>query len=297
MGSSGALPVNGRFTSSQVLTVHPHLFLIDCGEGCQMQLRKYDVSLLKINHIFISHLHGDHYLGFTGLLFSMHLLRRVNDLHVYSFSGLGEILLAQLKHSRSSLNFKVILHPLTDDGPRVIFDDDHVTVTSFPLDHKIPNCGFLFREKPRPRSLDKTKPLGGIPTEYLNRLNRGEDITDASGAVLYRADDYALPPLAERSYAYCSDTQPSEAVVEVIRGTHLVYHEATFLEREKEKARQTRHSTAEEAAVIAQKAGVQKLILGHFSARYKDLDQVLAEATRIFPNAALALEGETFHIA
>ncbi len=270
--------------------------LVDCGEGCQMQMRKYGVSLNKINHIFISHLHGDHYLGLTGLLFSMHLLRREQDLHLYSFRGLEEILLAQLRHAKSSLNFKVILHSLTDDGPRVLFDDDHVTVTSFPLDHKIPNCGFLFQEKPRPRSLDKSQPLGEIPVEYLNRLKRGEDILDDSGAVRYRADAFTLPPLPRRSYAYCSDTQPSDSVIEMIRNTDLVYHEATFMEGELVKARETRHSTAAEAAKVARESGAKKLLIGHFSARYKDLNELLAEAVRIFPETSLAVEGETFEI-
>ncbi len=297
MGSSGALPANGRFTSAQHLVVNNQQFLIDCGEGCQHQLRRYGISAQKINHIFISHLHGDHYLGLTGLLFSMHLLRREQDLHLYSFRGLEEILLAQLKHAKSALNFKIILHPLTDTQTVRLYENDSLTVDSFPLDHKIPTCGFLFREKTSLRSLDKSKPLGEIPLPFLARLKQGEDVRDELTGKTYRSDEYTLPPRASRSYAYCSDTQPSDQVAKLLSGVDLVYHEATFLEDEKAKARETRHSTAAEAAQIAKQAGAKKLLLGHFSARYKDLNLILAEAVAIFPNTLLAEEGETIDIA
>lgn len=261
-----------------------------------MQLRKFDVSPSKIQHIFISHLHGDHYLGLAGLLFSMHLLRREQDLHLYTFRGLEEILLAQLKHAQSSLNFKVILHPLTEERPEVLFEDSHVRVTSFPLDHKIPTCGFLFQEMPRPRSLDKTKSLGTIPVEYLPRLKAGEDIRNEKQEIIFKNKEYTLPPPPCRSYAYCSDTQPSEEVANIVKGVDLVYHEATFADADKAKARDTMHSTASEAAAIAKAASVKKLIIGHFSARYKDLSILLHEATSVFPNTELAVDGESFEI-
>ncbi len=296
MGSSGALPANGRHTSSQLLTIHNQYFLVDCGEGCQHQLRRYDISFHKINHIFISHLHGDHYLGLTGLLFSMHLLRREQDLHLYSFRGLEEILLAQLKHARSALNFKIVFHPLTDEQEVCLYENEQLIVHSFPLDHKIPTCGFLFREKTPLRSLDKSKALGDVPVAYLPRLKQGEDVLDERTGKTYRSTDYTLPPRAPRTYAYCSDTQPSSTVAACIAGANLVYHEATFLEEDKTKARETRHSTAAEAAGVAREAGAKKLLLGHFSARYKDLNRLLAEATTIFPNTALATEGETVEI-
>lgn len=295
LGSSGALPAYGRFTTSQHLAVHHHQFLIDCGEGCQHQLRKYEFSQQKINHIFISHLHGDHYLGLAGLIFSMHLLRRETDLHVYSFRGLEEILLAQLRHSKSSLNFKVILHPLSENGVNLIFEDDHVTVHSFPMDHKIPTVGFIFREKQRRRPIDKAK-LAGVPVEYLNRLKLGEDIRNEKGEVIYRSEDYTLPPPPARSYAYCSDSRPSEKVVEVGRHVDLLYHEATFMHDEQSKAMETRHSTAVEAGQVAKDAQVKRLIIGHFSARYKDLQPLLSEAKTVFPDTALAEEGQKFDI-
>jgi len=231
-----------------------------------------------------------------GLLFSMHLLRREQDLHIYSFRGLEEIILAHLRHAKSALHFKVILHPLTEETTEVLFDNAHVRVTSFPLDHKITTCGFLFQEKPGPLQLDKSKLAVNIPVQYLPKLKAGEDILNERKEVIYKSSDYTLAPRASRAYAYCSDTQPSEAVAKVIHGVDLVYHEATFSEGDKTKARDTMHSTAAEAAQIAQQADAKKLIIGHFSARYKDLNQLLAEARQIFPNTALAVEGETFEI-
>lgn len=268
---------------------------MDCGEGCQHQLRRYALSQQRINHIFISHLHGDHYLGFAGLIFSMHLQRREADLHIYSFRGLEEILLAQLRHSHSSLNFKLVLHPLSDAAPEPIFEDDHLTVHSFPMEHKIPTVGFLFREKRRPHPLDKTK-LAGVPVEYLNRLKLGEDIRNDKNEVVFASEAYTLPPPAPRSYAFCSDSRPSERVIEFVQGVDLLYHEATFHSDERNKAVETRHSTAGEAGKVALRARVRKLVIGHFSARYKDLQSLLKEAQEVFPNTALAEEGQKFDI-
>ena len=296
LGSSGALPAYGRFTSSQYIVIHHHHFLIDCGEGSQLQMRRFDLSIHKINHIFISHLHGDHYLGLMGLLFSMHLLRREHDLHIYSFRGLEEIIITQLKHSGSSLNFKLILHPLQGDESALIFEDDLLTIHSIPLDHKIPTCGFLFREKPRSRQIDKSKLTQELPVEYIARLKRGEDVHDEKTKITFRSSEFTLPPRRSRSYAYCSDSQPSEKILPLIQAVDILYHEATFLEDEKEKARETKHSTAGEAATVAIRSNAGKLLIGHFSARYKDLQVVLAEASKIFPATALAIEGETFEI-
>ncbi len=230
-----------------------------------------------------------------GLIFSMQLLHREHDLHVYAFSGLEEIIVAQLRHARSALRFKVVLHPLSESTTETLFEDDHVIVKSFPLDHKIPTCGFLFREKQASRSLRKES-LADLPVQYRSRLKKGEDIHDSDGKVIFRSEEFTLPPKQPRSYAYCSDTQPSDNVIPFIRDVDLLYHEATFLEDEKEKARETRHSTAAEAAQVAKQAGAGKLLIGHFSARYKDLQPVLNEARDIFPASALATEGESFDI-
>jgi ribonuclease Z len=261
-----------------------------------MQLSRYGISVHKIDHIFISHLHGDHYLGLTGLIFSMHLQKRESDLHLFAFRGLDEILMAQLKHSKSVLNFKIIFHPLPEGAIETIFEDDTLTVDTIPLDHKIRTSGFLFREKIKRYRIDKSRLKQEMPLPYISRLKKGEDILDDTGHILYRYTDFTLPPRPSLSYAYCSDTRPSEKVAAQVFGVDLLYHEATFLEDEKEKAIETKHSTASEAAEIARRANVKQLIIGHFSARYKDLSHVLDEAARIFPETLLATEGQTFEL-
>jgi ribonuclease Z len=296
LGSSGALPAYGRFPSSQYLTIQNRHFLIDSGEGTQLRLMQFGLGIHKIDHIFISHLHGDHYLGLTGLIFSMHLQKREADLHLYSFRGLEEILLAQFKHSKSSLNFKIIFHRLKEEAVERIFEDDTITVDTIPLVHKIHTSGFLFREKMKSLRMDKAKLSDAILLQYIVKLKAGEDIVDESGKVLFRSKDYTLPPRPSFSYAYCSDTQPAESITRQVKGVNILYHEATFLEDEKEKARETRHSTAAEAATVAKEAGVGKLIIGHFSARYKDLAPVLEEAKRVFEHTSLAIEGESFEL-
>jgi ribonuclease Z len=295
LGSSGALPAYGRFPSSQYLTIQNHHFLIDSGEGTQLRLAQFGIGIHKINRIFISHLHGDHYLGLTGLIFSMHLQKREADLHLYSFRGLEEILLAQFKHSKSSLNYKIIFHPLTPEKAERIFEDDTITIDTVPLVHKISTSGFIFREKIKSLRMDKSK-VGTLLLQHIVKLKAGEDVSDDEGNVLLRSKDYTLSPRPSFSYAYCSDTQPDENITKLIRGVDILYHEATFLEDEKGKARETRHSTAAEAAEVARQAGAGKLIIGHFSARYKDLGPVLEEAKKIFENTALAIEGESFEL-
>ena len=226
----------------------------------------------------------------------MHLLRRESDLHLYSFIGLDEILLAQLKHSKSILNFNIFFHRLEEGKIETIFEDDVLTVTTIPLDHKIPTSGFLFREKPKEIRIDKSKLKEGISLQHIIQLKNGEDVFDENGEMVYRNSDYTLPAKPSLSYAYCSDTQPSEKVIEQIRGTDLLYHEATFMEEEKEKAKQTRHSTAADAARVAKLSHAKKLIIGHFSARYKDLSSLLEEAKQIFAETSLAKEGNTFEL-
>lgn len=296
LGSSGALPAYGRFPTSQYLTIQNKHFLIDCGEGVQLQLSRYSINIHKITHIFISHLHGDHYLGLTGLLFSMHLQRRESDLHLYSFNGLDEILLAQLKHSKSILNFKIIFHPLTENKVETIFEDKHLSIETIPLNHKIKTSGFLFREKPKAFNFDKTKLREGILPQHIVQLKKGENVLDQKGRLLYKSSEFTLPPKPPLAYAYCSDTQPTENIVKLIRGVDLLYHEATFMEDEKGKALDTKHSTAAGAATVAHRSEVKKLVIGHFSARYKDLEPLLTEARNIFPETYLAVEGETFEL-
>lgn len=296
LGSSGAVPAYGRMPSAQFLEIENNYFLIDCAEGAQLQLMKYELNMHRIDHIFISHLHGDHYLGLMGLIFTLHLNKRKSDLHIYSHKGLDEIITLQLKYSKSSLNYKIVFHLLTPDKKEIIFENKFVTVETIPLLHKLDCSGFLIREKPKPRRIDKEVLPQNLSILQLNKLKWGEDIVDDEGNIVYKNEELTLSPRKSRSYAYCSDTQYFEAIVEQIREVDVLYHEATFMEEDADKALETRHSTVKQAATIALKAQPVRLLIGHFSARYKDLLPVIDEAKRVFQNTYLALEGETFTI-
>ena len=296
LGSSGALPAYGRFPTSQYLNIQNKHFLIDCGEGVQMQLMRYQIPIHKIDHIFISHLHGDHYLGLMGLLFSMHLQRRVNDLHLYSQKGLDEIILLQLKYSKSSLNFNIVFHAFTASQIQVLHEDDVLTVQTIPLIHKLDCAGFLFREKTRPRKINKEKLKEGMLLQHIALLKTGADVHDETGNLLYLNSEYTVASQSSCSYAFCSDTAWNENMIEQIREVDLLYHEATFMEEERDKARETKHSTAAEAATMAKRCNARKLLIGHFSARYRELEPILFEAREIFPNTELAIEGNTFEV-
>jgi ribonuclease Z len=285
------MPAYGRFTSAQLVEIQNRSFLVDCGEGTQMQLMKLQANLHRINHIFISHLHGDHYLGLLGLIFTMHLQRRTNDLHIYSHRGLDEIITIQFKHSQSAPSFKIIFHALEKNVREVIYDDDKLTIETIPLDHRIKCSGFLFKEKPKPRRIDKEKMPESLTLQQIASLKRGDDIVDDAGNIIYKNIDFTLSPRRSRSYAYCSDTAYYEKMIEQISGVNILYHEATFTEDEITKAAETFHSTAKQAATIALKAKADKLLLGHFSARYRELDPILDEAKRVFINSELAVEG------
>jgi ribonuclease Z len=296
LGSSGALPAYGRFPSAQLVEIQNRYFMIDCGEGAQMQLMRYQANFHRVNHIFISHLHGDHYLGLMGLIFTMHLQRRTNDLHLYSHRGLDEIITTQLRYSRSIPSFKIIFHRLEKNVKEIIYEDDALTVETMPLHHKIRCSGFLFKEKPKPRRIDKTVLPQGLPLQQIAGLKKGLDITDEHGNVLYTNAQLTLPPRRSRSYAYCSDTAFHENVANMVKEVDLLYHEATFTTDEEDKAKETMHSTAAQAAQIAKKANVQKLLVGHFSARYRELEPILTEAKSIFEQTFLAVEGQEFTI-
>jgi ribonuclease Z len=296
LGSSGALPAYGRFPSCQLVEIQNRHFLVDCGEGAQMQLMKFQANLHRINHIFISHLHGDHFLGLMGLIFTMHLLRRTNDLHIYSHGGLDEIITTQLRHSLSAPNFKLIFHPLEKNEVRIIYEDDALTVETVPLVHKLVCSGFIFREKEKPRRIDKDRLPQGLRIQQIANLKRGHDVVDEEGNIVYKNTDLTFSPRKSRSYAYCSDTAYNESMIDQIAGIDLLYHEATFSEDELAKATETRHSTATQAATIALKARASGLLVGHFSARYRELDPILEEAKKVFPKTELAVEGSIFTI-
>lgn len=296
LGSSGALPAYGRFPTSQYLVIQNRHFLIDCGEGTQMQLMRYQIPFHKIDHILISHLHGDHYLGLMGLLFSMHLQRRVSDLHVYSPRGLDEIILLQLKYSRSVLTYEIHFHPFNPNDEVVLYEDDVVIIHTIPLIHKLPCAGFLVQEKKKQVKLNKEKLIPGMLLQHLAQLKTGADIYDDTGKLLYLNSNFTLPPAPSYSYAFCSDTAWNEKMIEQIKGVNLLYHEATFMEEEIDKAHETKHSTAAEAATLAKHCNAGMLLVGHFSARYRELEPLLAEAKVIFPNTQLAIEGTSFEL-
>lgn len=296
LGSSSATPVYNRHQTSQLLLIENELFLIDCGEATQHQLLKYKIRFNKINHIFISHLHGDHYLGLTGLVSTMHLNGRQKELYIYGPPGLSEILTIQLKYSQTFLSYRIIFKELETTKAYQILDLENLTVETIPLSHRISCCGFLFREKPKKRRINKNRLPENTPLLDIIALKNGEDIF-RNGQLHLKNDEVTYPPRKSRSYAYCSDTRYIETFLDQIQNIDLLYHEATFLDELKERAIETFHTTALEAATLAKKANAGMLILGHFSSRYKELEPLLEEAKPVFPNSFLAIEGESFSVS
>ncbi len=296
LGANSAKPAYNRNQTAQLLMVQNELFLIDCGEGTQLQLNEYKVKISKIKHIFISHLHGDHFFGLIGLISTMHLHRRGAPLHLYGPPGLAEIITMQLKASGTILSFQVNFKEVTPDKCYRIFENDKIIVETIPLIHRIPCCGFLFREKTKPRRIIKEKIEKEFSMLDMIALKNGEDILDENGGVAYYNKEYTLSPKKSRSYAYCSDTRYNEDIINQIKGVDLLYHEATFLKDREQRAIETFHATAEQAAIIAKKAAVGMLMIGHYSSRYKDLTPFEEEAREVFKNTVLAIEGETTYI-
>ena len=291
LGSGGALPVQGKNPSSQYIQIGNTGVLIDAGEGVQTQLLKFGISHHKISYVFISHLHGDHYLGLMGLLFSMHLSGRKQDLHIWSHTGLDEIILIQLKHAGSVLSYPIHFHHLTKDKIETILETDIFSVTTIPLKHRVPCSGFLIKEKTGPYRIKKESIPAEMKLQQMVQLKSGSPVLNENGEVLYDLEQYTLPPHPVKSYAYCSDTAPDENVAGLIHGTDLVYHEATFMSSDEKRASETFHSTAAQAADIALKAKAGKLLIGHISARYKEQSLLLEEATAVFPETLVASEG------
>lgn len=261
-----------------------------------MQAEHFKVRTSKIKAVFISHLHGDHYLGLVGLLSTMHLQRREKEIHLYGPAGLDEIITLQFKYSDTRLNYKLLFHETDTQNFTQLYEDECVTVHSIPLEHRIPCCGFLFREKEKPIGLQKEKLPKDITIEEILQLKRGEDVNDLLGNVRIAFSDVAAPPLKRRSYAYCSDTAYSERIIPYIQSVDLLYHEATFAEQDAPRAQETNHSTATQAATIALKAGADRLLIGHFSSRYKHFGTLADEAKTVFKNTELSHEGKVINI-
>ena len=296
LGSSSATPIYNRNPTAQALNVNDRWYLIDCGEGTQQQMLRFDVKASKIDHIFISHLHGDHYLGLVGLLSSLHLNGRVKPLKLFGPAHLLEIIELQLKYSETTLQYNIDFKVTDASKAEVIIENDDVTVETIPLDHRIACTGFLFKEKKRLRKLKKEKLEElGIPMQYFTALKKGKDYIADDGTV-FKNDTLTTDSERPKSYAYCSDTLYDPQYFEQINGVDLLYHEATFLNEMLDRAKETHHTTALQAGNIALQVNAQKLLIGHFSARYKTLDELLLEARTVFPATQLAIEGKTFII-
>lgn len=294
LGNNSALPAYDRHPTAQVVTLNEQLFLIDCGEGTQMQMARYKIRRSKIKHIFISHLHGDHYFGLIGLLTSMGLLGRETDLHLYAPSALKDILELQFKVADTNLPFPLHFHPLEKD--QIIIDTKKFSVECFATQHRIPCWGFIIREKKHPRKIDREKVLQyNIPAAYYEQLKNGEDYQKKNGDII-KNSLVTFTNKTPRSYAFCADTLYDPSIAEKAKDVSLIYHECTYLKDLPERASSRFHSTTIQAADIAVRANAKKLLLGHFSSKYEMLEPFLNEAKEVFNNSELAIEGVTYTI-
>jgi ribonuclease Z len=295
LGSSSATPTYDRFPTSQHLVMLDHHMLIDCGEGAQIQMRRYKLKRSKLRYIFISHMHGDHILGLPGLLFSMNLLQRTEPLHLFGPPELFEVINLIIKHSDNELRYEIIPHYTQHQQEDIIFEDSLITVKSFPLYHRVPTTGFLFSENEKLRKLNiEACRRHQIPFTFYNDLKRGKDYVDLENNIHITNDALTYDGGEKISYAYCSDTIYDKRVADAAQGVRLMYHEATFMHDKLARAQETMHTTAKQAGILAREAGVNKLLIGHFSSRYDDLTPVLNEARSEFENTELAIEGRRF---
>jgi ribonuclease Z len=296
LGNTSSIPVHGRHHTAQVVRFGQDFLLIDCGEAMQLQAHAFKIKISKINNIFISHLHGDHYLGLVGLLSSYNLAKRTTPLTIFGPKGLDEIIITNFRYSNTRLNYPLNFVETYDDGLHLLLEDKHYDVFSFPLKHRLPTTGFLVQEKVGLRSMIKEKlQEAPIPLEAIQTLRSGKNYSDENGK-LFKVKDftYPLPPL--RTYGYCSDTIYNPDLKQYLMNVDLLYHESTFMEDNKERAAVTFHSTAIQAAKVAKISKAKKLLLGHYSSRYAHLQPMLEEAKSVFPNSVLSEEGQTYSI-
>lgn len=290
LGCGSALPTTRHFPTSQIVNVRDKLFMIDCGEGAQLQFRKSHLKFSRLNHIFISHLHGDHCFGLLGLISTLNLLGRTAELHIHSPKGLETLLTPMLDFFNRQMTYKVLFLEFDTKEPMLIYEDRSLTVTTIPLRHRMPCCGFLFAEKRRPNHIIREMvDFYQVPVYELNRIKNGADYVTPEGKTVSN-NLLTRPSAPSRSYAYCSDTIYLPSIVEQIKGVDLLFHEATFANEDAPRAKETFHTTAAQAAEIARRAEVKKLLIGHFSARYEDENVLLQEASAIFPDTQLAKE-------
>ncbi|WP_248722861.1 ribonuclease Z [Seonamhaeicola sp. ML3] len=294
LGCYSATPRILTNPTSQVLEVKGHMFLIDCGEGTQVQLRKHKIKFNRIKHVFISHLHGDHFFGLVGLVSTFRLLGREADLHIYGPKGIKEVVTLQMKLADSWTNYNLIFHELTSKESQLIFEDEKVEVHTIPLNHRVYTNGFLFKEKEGERKLDiNAVEEANIDVSYYRKLKQGFDVVNENGETI-KNDTVTKPAAKPKRYAFCSDTMYKEDIIPIIESADVLYHESTFLETQAHLAPKTKHSTAKEAATIAKKAKVGTLLLGHYSTRYKDINDFKIEAKTVFDTVELAEDGKVF---
>ena len=293
LGNNSAVPAHDRNQTSQLLQLDNQYVLIDCGEGTQMQLSKQNIRLGRIKTILISHLHGDHYFGLIGLISTMHLFHRKHKLTIFAPPELEKILNLQLKASETSLCYPLNFIPLSHHGLKEIHRDDQCTIQSFPLEHGIKCFGFLIKENPKLWRINKKMLPDNMLIQEIITLKKGENVLGEDGNIKYALEEFTLPPRNSRSYAYCSDTRYNEEIIPYVASVDLLYHEATFADEMEDRAALTHHSTATQAATVAKKASVKKLLLGHYSTRYKDPTPLLEEARKKFKETYLTYEGET----
>ena len=292
LGCGAALPTPRRLGSAQVVNIREKLFMLDCAEGAQMALRRTHLRFSHLQAIFLTHLHGDHVFGLLGLLSTFGLLGRIQDLHVYGPRDLQRVFQPQIDYFCNESPYKIILHEIDTKEPQVIYEDRSVEISTLPLSHRIPCCGYLFKEKPTPRHIRRDMiDFYHIPISQINNIKAGMDWTLEDGTLIPN-DRLTTPSDPVRSYAYCTDTTYRPSLANLIQGCTCLYHEATFTQEHGLLAKKTHHSTAAQAAQIAQAAEVKQLILGHFSSRYLTEEQLLQEAQQIFPNTMLAEDGK-----
>lgn len=296
LGSSSALPTSERYPSAHVLNAHERLYLIDCGEGTQMQLRKSRIRFSKINNIFISHLHGDHIFGLYGLLSTFSLMGRLNPLRLYAPEAFRQMFFSHLQDFDINLSYEIEFIPLSAKDPVLILDDKHITVTSFPLDHRVPSFGFLFREKRADFNIIKEAIVKyGIPSVRIPAIKKGADFITSEGIII-KNEDLTLPVPEPLSYAYCSDTRYFRRLASFVKGVSLLYHETTFDKTLSELAKTTGHSTTTDAARVAGEAGVACLMIGHFSARYRKIAPLVEETRLLFSKTIPAIDGKSYDV-
>lgn len=296
LGCGSALPTLKHNASSQIIEIREKLFMIDCGEGTQIQLRRSHIHFSRISAVFISHLHGDHCLGLIGMLSTFGMLGRTAPLHVYAPAEFEPMLNMQIEMFCNGLEYKVVFHSVDTMLHQIIYEDKGMQVETIPLEHRIPCCGFLFREKSYlPHIRRDMIDCYDIPISQINNIKNGADWKTDDGEIIPNSR-LTTPAVSSRSYAYCSDTRYIPSLYKFVEGVNLLYHESTYLSDYESHAKKYFHSTAAQAATVANDANVGKLILGHFSARYEDENGILNEAKSIFPNSVLANEGLIFNV-